>query len=236
MPWHRGATSWQSQTGILLFAEQPMLVSIDHCSLKLVCSVYSYALVISQQGFGGESSGNASCQVFPSPALECLCNPLCNPAGASIAQRDSAPKGSQHSTSKIAQGSVRPYWNSPRFCLKTQTWPSLCKSPMKNYCATYFLQHMSLQGSNLYASFGTSGNWDWSLGFLSLCGTPEPSRRNSKGTCVLIVIHLGPGISTPQWGGEANAALVCWRSGGRGTSENMTWLSGSTPVGVSGER
>lgn len=50
---------------------------------------------------------------------------------------------------------------------------------------------MSLQGSNPYASFGTSGNWDWLLGFLYLCGTPGPSRGNSKGTWVLTVTHLG---------------------------------------------
>lgn len=29
------------------------------------------------------------------------------------------------------------------------------------------------------------------LGFLYLCGTPGPSRRNSKGTWVLTVTHLG---------------------------------------------
>lgn len=46
-------------------------------------------------------------------------------------------KDSQHSTSKIAQGLIRPHWNSLGFCVKTQVWPGLYKSSIKNYFATF---------------------------------------------------------------------------------------------------
>lgn len=86
---------------------------IDRSSLKLFCFVYRYALVMSQQGLSKQSVlGILAGRFFPAFLWNASAmhshsggGPVC-PKGLCLPV---APQDSQHSTSKIAQGLMRPH-------------------------------------------------------------------------------------------------------------------------------
>lgn len=123
-PWHKGGALWadRSQEGIFLFAVCRMLF------FDASAPVYSYALILGQQGLWELVFWEYFLSGFPSLS-GILCNPLCNSGGG-----PTRPEGLELCSSKgfpaLASNSSGPKETSLKcFCLKTRVQPGLYMPP-----------------------------------------------------------------------------------------------------------
>ena len=180
--------SWQNQEGISLSAEQHMFTYTNCYSLKFFCCVYSYAPVISQQGLGEQSVlGILPVRFFPASLWNASAIHFVTLGVVQCAQRDSAlyySKGFPALNLKNSSGPNKTSLKQSLFLRKNTSlaW-SLQVIHKELFC--YFLNCMSLSGTNFYAYFGNCKMRQATKSPLSVWGSPQPPRRNSKGTSVL---------------------------------------------------
>ena len=135
MPWHQGHYELTKARRAFF-----CLPSVECYSLKLFCFVYSYALIISQQGLWELSVlGILPVRFFPASLWNASAILSATLGVVQHAQRDSDLCGSKGFPALNLKNSSGPKETSLKcFCLKTQVRPGLYMSPIEKSSAAYF--------------------------------------------------------------------------------------------------
>lgn len=135
MPWHKGCYELPGARRAFF-----CLPSVECYSLKLFGFVYSYALIISQQGLWELSVlGILPVRFFPAFLWNASAILSVTLGVVQRAQRDSPSCCSEGFPALNLKNSSGPKETSLKcFCLKTQAWPGLYMSPIEKSFAAYF--------------------------------------------------------------------------------------------------